>query len=223
MTSHINKIDFIIFDCDGTLVDSEPITTGIIADMMAEIGIIISKKECHDRFVGTKFVDIAQYISDHGISIDPVAFEKKYRATCDVLFTKELKPIEGVEEVLSALPIDYCIASNGPKEKMKVTLKATGLDRYFPSTHIFSAYDIQRWKPEPHLFLHAASTHDYLPESSLVIEDTIHGILAAVTGGLPVIGVNVKSDLNEVKALNIPIFNNMKEVKEYLFNDLALV
>ncbi len=118
------------------------------------------------------------------------------------------------------LQLPKCIASNGPQRKMKVSLEASGLKRYFPDENIFSAYDIQKWKPEPDLFLHAARSCYTDSKNCLVVEDTIHGIMAAKEAKMHVVGVNVRHQIQEVRDLNVMCFENLVEVKDYLHSIL---
>jgi HAD superfamily hydrolase (TIGR01509 family) len=219
----IKAPQLIIFDCDGTLVDSEKITTKIIAGMINDLGIPISETECHDEFVGTKFQNIVDFLNSRGVRVDKTDMETRYRRICDVVFEKELEPIPGVVKLLEDLTTPYCIASNGPKEKMKVTLKHTGLSRFFSESHIFSAYDINKWKPEPDLFLLASNKLNVPPSSALVVEDTIHGIQAARSAGMQVIGVNIRTRKNDINDMGVPSFVNMEAVHDYFSNTLGLI
>ena len=177
------KYELIILDCDGTLVDSEPLSNRVIAEMLTEIGIPMSAKQAFDRFAGTSMSQIISYIETKKGRLD-FDFEERFRSLTKVVFEKELKPIPGVEDFIQALSTPYCVASNGPKRKMAITLKVTGLSRYFADDHIFSAYDIQEWKPSPALFLHAAQRMGHSPDKCLVIEDTSAGAEAAIAAGM---------------------------------------
>jgi HAD superfamily hydrolase (TIGR01509 family) len=183
-----------------------------MTDMLQGMGIDISLEACTSRFIGTKFSDVTEYVHSHGIMIDPVELEKDYRDKCKILFKEELQPIPGVISMLENLKVPYCIASNGPKEKMEITLEAAGLQPYFPKEHIFSAYDIKRWKPEPDLFYLASKTMGQSARNCMVVEDTIHGVKAALSADMQVAGVNIKHQENEIKEMGVVTYQNINEL-----------
>ena len=102
-------------------------------------------------------------------------------------FEARLRPVEGVEALLESLELPYCVASNGPREKMEVTLGTTGLLPYF-QTRIVTAYEVGCWKPDPGLFLHAARMLGAAPENCIVVEDSTLGVRAGVAAGMTVFG-----------------------------------
>ena len=181
------KYDLIIFDCDGTLVDTENLTNGLIATMLNEIGIPISEKETIALFRGTSLLKIEQYIKENIDNELDFDFEKVFRQRSKILFEAELKAVEGAEDLLKKLEIPYCVASNGPQVKMATTLAVTGLDKYFSAETIFSAYDINKFKPLPDLFLHACDKMEGSAENTLVVEDTLVGAIAARKAGMDVL------------------------------------
>jgi len=202
------KYKAIIFDCDGTLVDSETLTNGLIAQMLTEHGVPTSTSASFELFAGKSFADIEQYLEQQTGNFPDGSFETEFRKRCKPLFESELKPVGGIPHVLkelSSLNIKMCVASNGPQVKMGITIKTTGLDIYFPSNLIFSAYDIQKWKPEPDLFLFAAKQIDVDPSDCLVIEDSVSGINGAINAGIDVIAYNPhsRSDIEELKVKTV--------------------
>lgn len=211
----MKKYELIIFDCDGTLVDSEPLTNRLIATLINERGIEISTEECLERFAGKTIGHITSFIEEHTPDHDAHSFEVEYRSRCQTIFEEELKPVEGVEELLDALTVPYCVASNGPMEKMAVTLPSSGLDKYFTKTNTFSAYQVGAWKPKPDLFLHAAKMMNVDPSKSLVIEDTWSGIMGAVNGGIDVWAYNPHLD-PRVLLDRVPNFLKMSLLRQNL-------
>lgn len=179
--------DLIIFDCDGTIVDTENLTNGLIALMLNEVGIKVTAEETFDRFRGKGFPNITAFIDerlDHDLEFN---FEESFRQRCKILFEAELRAIDCVEAFIKGLTLPICVASNGPQIKMETTLVVTGLNQYFPQAHVFSAYDINAFKPAPDLFLYACSKMGAIPEKTLVIEDTIIGGQAARNAGMDVL------------------------------------
>ena len=207
--------ELVIFDCDGTLVDSEPVTMRLIIKMMLEKGIELSFNEAMKLFAGKNMIAITSYMSAIIGSFDYLEFEEDYRSRCIDVFNAELKAVEGAEALITKLKIPYCIASNGPRRKMDLTLKVTGLNKYFEDEVIFSAYDIQKWKPEPDLYLHASSCMRVVSDKAIVIEDTLPGLMGAINAGIPAIAYNPeqKSDLYIDNVLN---FSSMNQIQDYL-------
>ena len=213
----MKKYELIIFDCDGTLVDSEPLTNKLIATLINERGIEITTAECLDRFAGKTIGHITSFIAEHIPDHDEHNFEREYRSRCKIIFEQELKPIEGVEELLDALTVPFCVASNGPMEKMAVTLPASGLDKYFNPSNTFSAYQVEAWKPKPDLFIHATKEMNIDPSKALVIEDTWSGVMGAVNGDIDVWCYNAHLD-HRVFVDRVPSFFTMASLHDNLQN-----
>lgn len=207
--------DLVIFDCDGTLVDSEQLTNELIAAMINELGLGITKEECLDLFAGKTIGHITSHIKNGGIVINEDEFEASYRERCFSLFNEELDAIAGVEELIQSLTVPYCIGSNAPHKKMDMTLPASGLDKYFSKDRIFSAYDVEQWKPEPTLFLHAAKQMKVAPSRCIVIEDTWSGVMGAVNADIDVIAYNPHND-TRLYLHDVPNFSNMRDIQNYL-------
>ncbi|TMM56293.1 HAD family hydrolase [Maribacter algarum] len=177
----------IIFDCDGVLVDSEVLGNQVMVDLANEYGANINLSFALENFKGGFLKDCIQQIESIVGKVLPKDFEREYRKRSFEIFKNNLQPVTGVEDVLKELNISFCVASSGPQEKIRLNLKTTGLLSYF-NENIFSCYDIEKWKPDPAVFLHAATTMGYTPKECLVIEDTPIGVEAAKSGGFDVFG-----------------------------------
>jgi HAD superfamily hydrolase (TIGR01509 family) len=176
-------IELVIFDCDGILVDSEPITTATWIEALAELGLAWSADEHGERFRGGRMADVvAAAEADLGAPI-PAEFVARFRERLFERLRREVRPVPGVIEALDAIPWPACVASNGPRAKMEATLGSTGLMERFRG-RIFSAYDANRFKPDPGLFLHAAAALGARSDRSVVVEDSDTGLAAAAAAGM---------------------------------------
>lgn len=184
MHSHMKKM--VIFDCDGVLVDSEPLANLALVDCLAEIDIALSIEEANLRFIGRKLADCLLDIEKMSGRSLPATFVEDYRNRMSDYFEAKLQAVHGVVEAVQNIPHAKCVASNGPLVKMKRNLQITGLWPYF-GENIFSAYTIEKWKPDPALFLHACKTMGYEPDQCVVVEDSHPGIQAALAGGFQVL------------------------------------
>ncbi|MFL5027664.1 MAG: HAD family hydrolase [Microvirga sp.] len=176
----------LIFDCDGVLVDSEPLSCRIDAETLTECGVPYTAEEVARDFTGVSIKDqIARIEMERGIRL-PDDFTERLNRTLFQRFETDLKPIDGVRDAILSLPFPRCVASSSIPERIALSLRVTGLADLFDN--IFSSTQVARGKPAPDLFLHAASRMNTLPEECLVIEDSIAGVQAARAAGMRVIG-----------------------------------
>lgn len=177
----------IIFDCDGVLVDSEPISVEVLAEALGAAGMPIDSDEVYRRFLGRSLSAVIEAARiEYGLEIDD-AFLSAMRASLYDRFRSELAPISGVGEALdglAALNLDWCVASSSQRERIELSLTVTGLIARFPK--IFSATMVERGKPAPDLFLLAAREMGHEPTDCIVIEDSPAGVEAAKAAGMTV-------------------------------------
>lgn len=211
----MSKYKCIIFDCDGVLVDSETIAFSILVDMANELGANMNKQTTTIDFKGRSLNYFMETVSNIIKKPLPDNFEAEYRKLSFKAFSEEVEPIEGVEKVIKKLNIPFCVASSGPSNKIKLNLETVGLLKYFEN-NIFSCYDIQKWKPDPDIFLWAAKTMGFNPQECLVIEDSLTGIKAAKAGGFDVFGFTAHDFKNELEAEADKTFKNMSEFLDLL-------
>ncbi|WP_407528823.1 HAD family hydrolase [Methylobacterium oryzisoli] len=179
--------DLVIFDCDGVLIDSEPISLARLTDNLVRIGVPIDLDTVARRFTGTSMTSIMAHITaDYGVTA-PDGFVDAVRADTLRAFEAELTAIAGVADVLEALPDRRCVASSSDPARLAHALTLTGLLPLFHG-HVFSASMVARGKPAPDLFLHAAERMGAAPERCLVIEDSVPGVTAARAAGMRVFG-----------------------------------
>ena len=179
------RIDAVLFDCDGVLVDSERVAVECIVELAARFGARFGFEEALRRFTGGRMADTLRHIEERGRCKLPDGFEDDLRAHMATEFEHRLEPIEGAAALVEALDVPYCVVSNGPRSKMEVTLRVTGLLDHFAG-RIVSAYEVGVWKPDPALFLHAARMLGVAPERCAVVEDSDYGIAAGVAAGMQV-------------------------------------
>jgi len=113
---------------------------------------------------------------------------------------------------LNQLKLPKCVGSNGPRHKIISNLQITNLIHHFDEAQIFSAYDIQKWKPLPDLYLHAASQMNVAPPKCVVIEDSVAGVKAARAAGMSVYGYAGDTDGIALAAAGAKIISSMDEL-----------
>lgn len=179
--------DLVIFDCDGVLVDSEPIANRILAGQLREVGLHMPEKEVMRRFVGRTregCLALAAELLGHALPRD---FAPNWDAALFEALRNEVKAIDGVVELIHGLSIPFCVASNGTRDRLRLTLEAAGLLPLFEG-RIYCAADVAHPKPAPDLFLYAAKSMGVPPAGSAVIEDTPTGARAGIAAGMTVFG-----------------------------------
>jgi len=202
----------IIFDCDGVLVDSEPIAISTLVNMANELGIDMDYEYGVRNFQGNSMSGVIQIIQSHTSKPIPSSFEQEYRQTSFQRFTKELKPISGIPSLLQQLTIPYCVASSGPVKKIRHNLNIIGLLPQFEG-RIYSCYDLQKWKPDPAIYLHAAQEMGFAPEDCLVVEDSLMGVQAGVASGSQVYAYATHAhNKEELAAAGATLFYDMMDL-----------
>ena len=207
----MGKYKCIIFDCDGVLVDSEPISNQVLVDTANEYGANINLDYAFKHFKGSFLYSCINQIKQLATKPLPESFEVDYRARSAEAFKQHVKPVEGISEVLNNLTIPFCVASSGPVEKIRLNLSLTGLLPQFENK-IFSCYDIQKWKPDPAVFLWASKTMGFKTQECLIIEDSLSGVTAAKNGGFDVFGYTAHDYNNELTNEVDKVFSNMTEL-----------
>lgn len=197
-------IKCLIFDCDGTLVDSEFLCNLGLEIKLRDYGIKASANSMMKKYRGGKLADILQSIEKEYSILLKENFISEYRELVDQLFEKELNPWEGVPEFLNQNTLSVCVASNGPIKKIKKALEITDLNKYFDN-NVFSSYQINSWKPDPGIFLYAAEKMGFYPNECLVIEDSMKGIESGISAGMKTIlfdPMNLFNEVNEVQRID---------------------
>lgn len=205
------KYELVIFDCDGVLVDSEPIYNDVLSQMLNEIGLPFTPEETTKTFAGRTDAGVRAIVEERlGKPLNPDFFEENSRRVFE-LFQRDLEPVPGIFNVLDALTVPTCVASSGPHERMNVTLGKTGLLSRFDG-RIFSATEVQNGKPAPDVFLHAASRMGVMPGNCAVVEDTVVGVRAGVAAGMSVFGFATHADPKVMSDAGAKVFTDMNQL-----------
>lgn len=190
----------LLFDCDGTLVDSEPLLADEMASALSGIGLPFLSSEYIGEFRGTRFRHIvAELQRRHGqVDTDELTvMEGEMRRRLMHRLETELTPLPGVSEALAALSgYSMAVVSNGAEAKVRTSLASSGLAEHF-GDRIYSGYTARCWKPDPSLFLYAADLMGHAPDDCVAIDDSIVGVKAALAAGMTVVHLNRYPDAEE--------------------------
>ena len=205
----------IIFDCDGTLVDSEHVTNQIIAEMAGELGITMTGDEATATFGGKTLDSVLYKMRELSGKEIPDDWLPRLIKKVSESWKTELNPVNGVRELLENLNISICVASNGEPIHVNQSLEMTGLRGFFDG-NIFCASDVGVPKPAPDLFLYAAKKMGFKPEQCIVIEDSISGVMAANRAKIKVYGLVKMCSAEELENAGAIPFTNMQNLPALL-------
>ena len=213
MLGHM-RYDLVIFDNDGVLVDSEPISNRHLAAYLTELGHPTSYEDSIRDYMGSAMHRVHDLVLERTGQRLPADFDDVFHARVFAAFERELKPGAGAVDVLEALTargVPYCVASSGSHERIRVGHRTTGLDRWFDDARIFSSQDVGRGKPAPDLFLHAARRMGVAPERCVVVEDSPLGVRAALAAGMDVVGFTAMTPAERLSGAG-ELFSDMGEL-----------
>ncbi len=205
----------VIFDCDGVLVDSEPISNREMAALLAELGYPMPVEEATRLFMGNSMASCLEIIERLLGQPAPADFAQRHHERCFAAFERELQPVPGIVEALDQITLPTCVASGSDHTRLRKALGLTGLLPRFEG-RIFSAVDVGKGKPFPDLFLHAARTLGAAPADCIVVEDTVLGVQAAVAAGMPVLGYAGRNDGETLAAAGARVFHDMRDLPALL-------
>jgi HAD superfamily hydrolase (TIGR01509 family) len=180
------KPDLIIFDCDGVLIDSELLSCGCLAQVLAGYGIHVDVDQALELFLGRSTAAVLEHYKGSGQLI-PQRFSTELAATVRRAFVSALCPIEGIGAVLEGLKVPSCVASSSDFDRVSFSLDLTGLAPHFDQ-RLYTSQMVERGKPAPDLFLYAAEKMRADPRRTLVIEDSVSGVKAGKAAGMTVWG-----------------------------------
>lgn len=212
------RYDLVIFDNDGVLVDSEPISNRLLAGYLTELGHPTSYEDSLRDYMGGAMHRVHDLVLERTGRRLPEDFDDVFHGRVFAAFERELEPVPGAVGVLEKLAADgvaYCVASSGSHERIRVGHRKAGLDRWFDDGRIFSSQDVGRGKPAPDLFLHAAGRMGVAPERCAVIEDSPLGVQAAVAAGMDVYGFTAMTTAAKLAGAT-RLFADMGELADLL-------
>ncbi len=211
----------IIFDCDGVLVDSEPISNRVLAEMLAEQGLAMSVAEARARFQGLLLSQVhgrAERMLGRPL---PPGWLELYVERRAAAFDAELRPVPGAPELVrdaAGAGLAVCVASQGSLRKTARSLALTGLEQLFAPGARFSAEQVPNGKPHPDLFLLAAERMGFAPAECAVVEDTPSGVTAARAAGMSVYGLAADSDPDALREAGAIVVTSLEELRAPLLS-----
>jgi HAD superfamily hydrolase (TIGR01509 family) len=177
----------VIFDCDGTLVDSERLAAGLLRDVLLEHGVSMSVDEVLRRFRGVQFALCLEGLCADYPSLPGEEVERTFRSRTLPLLREKLEEMPGAVDFVRGLELPKCVASNGPRSKIETCLSTVGLLDVFHGL-IVSAYEVKSWKPSPILIQTAAQLLGLPARQCLLVEDSVPGVMAGLSAGAQVAG-----------------------------------
>ncbi len=219
-----SEFDAILFDCDGVLVDSEPITNGVLRDMLEERGWALSPAECMRIFIGKAVKDEAALIEGHTGQPVTEAWLASFRERRNERLMNGLQPIRGAVPAVARLHERFggriACCSGADRYKVELQLEKCGLMPYFEG-RIFSGHDMPRSKPAPDVYLAAIAQLGVRAGRCAVVEDTVTGVTAGVAAGATVFGYSPREaghDAPEAlrRAGVIEVFSDMADLDRLL-------
>ncbi|NLS13433.1 HAD-IA family hydrolase [Vibrio sp. SM6] len=209
----------VIFDCDGTLVDSERLCCQALVNVFTALGHTLTFQQCRDHFKGGKLAEILADVVDLlkvNILLDEL--EPLYRDELARLFQAYLTSMPGAHALLDTLDahnIEYCVASNAPKNKIELALSLTGLlDRF--QGRIFSAFDTNSWKPDPDIVIYSAMTMGFSLKECVYIDDSPKGVEAGVNAGVTTFQLFNGSPANQIDFPAVYVISELSELRQHI-------
>ena len=207
-------IEAVIFDCDGTLVDSEVLSIETLVAYASEYGLRMEVDEAVSLFAGGQLENAVAEMERRMETSLPDDFVATFRLKqAEVFKSRPVASVDGAAELLSKMRLPFCMASNAPRKKIALNLELTKLDRFFSPEQLFSAYDRQIYKPDPDLFLRAAEYLAVPPGKCAVVEDTQFGIEAGLAAGMQVFAYAPHADPAHVE--RVQTVRHLSELGEH--------
>lgn len=212
----------VIFDCDGVLVDTELVANTVLAHLIIDLGVSITPQECQRRFMGRTLESVKIMVEGLCGTSLPTSWPDDVRKLDLEAFAKGVDPIDGISTVLDELDargLPYCVGSSGKYAKMHMTLGSSGLLPRLKEK-LYSAQDCANGKPAPDVFLLAAKGMGIDPTATVVIEDSVPGIMAARAAGMRAFGYTGDSECDHaaMESAGAILFGKMSDLPRILFS-----
>lgn len=216
--------DAVLFDCDGVLVDSEPITSGVLTRMLNELGWDITHDETMRIFTGKAVRDELPLIQARtGVKLGPEWFDE-FRQRRNAALDRDLLEIPGAPDAVRVLHVALdgriAVASGADRRKVELQLAKVGIAECFDG-RVFSGHEMPRSKPFPDVYLAAALALGVDPKRCAVVEDTVTGATAGVAAGATVFGyspdANGHSGADALRGVGVAhVFTDMNQLPALL-------
>jgi len=207
--------DLVIFDCDGVMVNTEPLANQVFVHMLGEHGYQVNSEEYLREFSGAAVTKRLEVTSQKFNWTPPSNFIPTFHERLSTLTQRELQLVPGIHALIESLSVPICVASNGTRKEILLRLKLAKLTEYFDD-NIFSGMEMAHPKPAPDVYLAAAKAFNIPPSKCVVIEDSVPGVTAAVRAGMKVYGHAAITPTESLRAAGAIPFANMMELKSIL-------
>ncbi|HEV8716949.1 MAG TPA: HAD family hydrolase [Candidatus Binatia bacterium] len=209
------RFDLIIFDCDGVLVDSEPLVNRVFVEMLGELGYRLDYEATLREFSGA-VMSTRLAISQQRLGWSPPAgFTRDFERRLLEVMRRDLQAVPGIREALDRLRRPWCVVSNGTPNDMRFRLGLTGLLEAF-EPYLCSASEVARPKPAPDVFLYAARAMGVSPERCAIIEDSVPGVHAGVEAGMAIFGFARLTSARRLQEAGAWVFERMVDLPTML-------
>ncbi len=208
----------VIFDCDGVLVDSEPIVNRVVAEELTALGWAMTGEESHQRFLGLSLETMVPLIEAALRRALPVDWERDLVARLITVLGQKVPLMPGAAEALAAttqLSLPWRIASNSSHAELHAKLGRHGLVTLVAG-RLHSHHDVAQGKPAPDLFLAAAAAEQVAPEACVVIEDSVPGVRAAMAARMTCLGFCPHDDGTTLRAAGAAPFHSLYDLPDLL-------
>jgi HAD superfamily hydrolase (TIGR01509 family) len=207
---------YLLFDCDGTLVDSERIAMATMHETARSIGLTLSPEDCNRLFLGHTRQHCLHVLEQHFGGPLPASFASDLVSAIRRGLEADLQPVPGVVAMLKRLPQIKCIVSNGSWEHVAFVLNKTGLATLFTG-RCYTATQFCQPKPSPMLYLQAMVSLGIDPRQCIAIEDSATGVQAAATAGICTLGFAMLAHHNQLlRAGACATFGDMLELPDLI-------